>query len=68
MKKALHRDAILSLDLGITSTASPVLLSSDPVSFVHSVDSVLIGIGLKVVERLENSILAHEDTAVDEVW
>jgi hypothetical protein len=67
MKKALHRDVILILDLGITSTATPVLLSTDSVSFIHSIDSVLIGIALKMVERLENSIFAPEDVAVDEV-
>jgi hypothetical protein len=69
MKKALHRDAIRILDLGITSTTTLVLvLTTDSVSFIHGIDSVLIGIALKVVERFENSILAHEDIAVDEVW
>jgi hypothetical protein len=55
--------------LGITSTVVlSLLLSTGSVSFIHGIDPVLIVVGLKVVERLENSVLAHKDPAVNEVW
>jgi hypothetical protein len=57
------------LNLDVTSTSIPSLpISALLVRCKHSIDSTLISAVIKVVQRLENSILALQDPVVEPPW